>query len=73
MPIPKMKPQQPTTVGFYVSREHDGFSWRAIHRNGRVLAESGKAYNSKHELNLTLENFISALKQGDVGVFDQTE
>lgn len=69
-----MKPEPQTkTISFRIYRGRDRFRWRLVHRNGNILADGGEAYSSKRGLKRSLENFLTAIAQGDYEVRDETK
>lgn len=45
---------------FQIYGAKDGFRWRAIARNGNIVAESGEAYATKFNAGRALGSFLAA-------------
>ena len=53
-------------ITFQIYRDKSGqFRWRAIHRNGRILADSGEAYTRRRRCETAAAGFSSRIQDGD--------
>ncbi|MEK6280294.1 MAG: DUF1508 domain-containing protein [Acidobacteriota bacterium] len=64
-----MKP----TITFILWKAKDGVRWKAVHRNGRVIAESGESYKRKSACERSLRNFMLNVCEWKYVVLDQTK
>jgi uncharacterized protein YegP (UPF0339 family) len=54
---------------FVVRKAKDGFRWRLKSRNGKIIAESGEAYNRKDRL----YSAITLVMSSDMKIKDTTK
>ena len=46
----------------------EGWGWRAVRANGRIMADSGEAYTRKHGVRRAVWRFIAAIDRENIRV-----
>jgi len=62
------KPARFTTTTFRIYRARDGWRWRAVRANGRIVADSGEAYTRKAGARRAVWRFIAAIDRENIRV-----
>jgi len=62
------KPARLTTTTFRIYHARDGWRWRAVRANGRIVADSGEAYARKHGARRAVWRFIAAVDRENIRV-----
>jgi len=62
------KPARLTTTTFRIYRARDGWRWRAVRANGRIVADSGEAYTRKADARRAVWRFIGAVDRENIRV-----
>ena len=65
---PAPKPTRLTTTTFHIYRAGDGWRWRAVRANGRIMADSGEAYTRKAGARRAVWRFIAAVDRENIRV-----
>jgi len=63
-----LKPARFTTTTFHIYRAGDGWRWRAVRANGRIMADSGEAYTRKAGARRAVWRFIAAVDRENIRV-----
>ena len=61
-------PTRFTTTTFRIYRAGDGWRWRAVRANGRIVADSGEAYTRKASARRAVWRFIAAVDRESIRV-----
>jgi len=62
------EPARFTTTTFRIYRAGDGWRWRAVRANGRIMADSGEAYTRKAGTRRAVWRFIAAIDRENIRV-----
>ena len=62
------RPKRFTTTTFRIYRARDGWRWRAVRANGRIVADSGEAYTRKASARRAVWRFIAAVDRESIRV-----
>ena len=62
------RPARLTTTTFRIYRARDGWRWRAVRANGRVVADGGEAYTRKAGARKAVWRFIGAIDRENIRV-----
>ena len=62
------RPTRFTTTTFRIYRARDGWRWRAVRANGRIVADGGEAYTRKASARRALWRFIEAIDRENITV-----
>ena len=62
------RPTRFTTTTFRICRARDGWRWRAVRANGRIVADSGEAYTRKGDARRAVWRFINAIDRENIRV-----
>ena len=62
------RPTRLTTTIFRIYRAGDGWRWRAVRANGRIVADGGEAYTRKAGARRALWRFIEAIDRENITV-----
>ena len=62
------RPARLTTTTFRIYRARDGWRWRAVRTNGRVVADGGEAYTRKAGARRAVWRFIAAVDRENIRV-----
>ena len=62
------RPVRFTTTTFRIYRSRDGWRWRAVRANGRIMADSGEAYTRKVGARRAVWRFIAAIDRENIRV-----
>ena len=62
------RPARFTTTTFRIYQGRDGWRWRAVRANGRIVADSGEAYTRKGDARRALWRFIRAIDRENIRV-----
>lgn len=57
------KPKKPT---FEAYRAKDGWRWRLLARNNRIIADSGEAYTRKRDVLRAIDTVLLAIFDADI-------
>ena len=52
-------------IKFELYQARDGWRWRARHRNGNIVADSGEAYTRERDVLRAVSQFTDHLRAGD--------
>ncbi len=61
-------PARLTTTTFCIYRARDGWRWRAVRANGRIVADGGEAYTRKAGARRAVWRFIGAIDRENIRV-----
>jgi len=62
------KPAGFTTTTFRIYRARDGWRWRAVRANGRIVADGAEAYTRKAGARRAVWRFIAAIDRENIRV-----
>lgn len=51
------------TIEVYAGKDHL-FYWRAVHRNGNIVADSGEGYSSRSNARRAVKRFADVVQSG---------
>jgi len=62
------RPERYTVTTFHVYRAKDGWRWRAVRANGRIMADGGEAYTRKADARRAVWRLIAAIDRENIRV-----
>jgi len=62
------RPAGLTTTTFRIYRARDGWRWRAVRANGRIVADSGEAYTRKADARRAVWRFVGVIDRENIRV-----
>jgi len=63
-----MAKQRPIEVNFYQSDKNNKWYWRAIARNGRIIADGSQGYSSERNVQRAVYRFIGDISDGNFSI-----